>query len=207
MKAKIALLLALVAFFSTAAIADRFKHISHVVDAGDLAKLHLDISVAELDIEAYSGDEIQLEIDIEAQRSWFSFRSKDVEDIELDIEGSGSELYIRLDEKDIEQHWKIKLPETLELEIDLGVGEVLIEDFVSSLDIDVGVGSVQVELTSDDYGLIHANVGVGDSRIRGFGRGTDNERNFISADSYYSGEGEHSIEIELGVGEVDVRRR
>ncbi|NKB31784.1 MAG: hypothetical protein GKR91_01640 [Pseudomonadales bacterium] len=206
MKAVKAALLAISLLFFSAVIADSFKHITQVIDASDLEKLHLDISVGELDIETYDGDEIQLEVDITAQRRWFSFRSKDVEDIELEIDGSGPRVYIGLREQDIEQDWRIRLPAKLELELDMGVGDVHIEDFTNSLDMELGVGSVRIDVSADDYDLIHANAGVGDSRISGFEGGSDNERNFISADSYYHGEGDKIMEVELGVGDVEIRR-
>lgn len=197
----------LAALFSSALFADTFKRISHVVDAADLEKLHLDISVGELDIETYDGEEIQLEVDIESQRSWFSFRRRDVEDIELEIDGSRSHVYLGITEQDIETHWRIVPPAKLELEVDMGVGDVQIADFTNSLNMELGVGSVQVVVLADDYDVIHANSGVGDSRISGFEGGVDNERNFISADSYYYGGGEKIMEIELGVGDVEIRRR
>lgn len=203
---KIAILLLVTSTLSVV-VADSFKRINHVIDASDLEKLHLDVSVAEMDIEVYDGDEIQLEIDIEAQRRWFSFRGRDVEHVELEVDGSGSRVYAAITERDIEQHWRIKLPAKLELEIDLGVGEIHIEDFTNSLDMDVGVGSIRVDVAAEDYDVIHANAGVGDSRISGFSGGTDNERNFISADSYYHGEGDKFMEIELGVGDIEIRRR
>lgn len=207
MKAVKAALLAISMLFATAVMADSFKHISQVIEAADLEKLHLDISVGELDIETYDGDEIQLEVDITAQRRWFSFRSKDVEDIELEIDGSGPRVYVGLREQDIEQDWRIKLPAKLELEVDMGVGDVHIEDFSNTLIMDLGVGSVRIDVVADDYDVIHANAGVGDSRISGFEGGSDNERNFISADSYYHGEGDKIMEVEIGVGDVEIRRR
>lgn len=203
---KIALLLIITLPLSVV-LADSFKRINHVIDASSLEKLHLDVSVAEMDIEVYDGNEIQFEIDIEGQRRWFSFRGADVEHIELDVDGSGSRVYAGITDRDIEQHWRVKLPANLELEVDLGVGEIHIEDFSNSLDMEVGVGSIRVDVAADDYDVIHANAGVGDSIISCFSGGTDNERNFISADSYYHGEGDKFMEIELGVGDIEIRRR
>ncbi len=191
--------------FSVSAFADSFKQINQVVDASTLESVKLEISVGELDIEVYDGEEIQLEIDIEAQRGWWPFRRRDVEHVELEMSGSGSDLYLGIDERNIGQHWRVMMPAKLALEIEVGVGDIHIEEFTNSLDMEVGVGSVRVEVADTDYRLVHATAGVGDATIRGFATRADNERNFISAESYYHGEGELEIEIEVGVGDVEVR--
>jgi len=97
------------------------------------------------------------------------------------------------------------MPTKLALDIELGVGEIQIEDFSNELTVELGVGSVQVDVNDTDYRSIHLSAGVGDSSIRGFPNNSDNERSFISADSYYHGSGDLEIEIEVGVGDVRVR--
>ena len=206
MKINALIVLPAVLLWSSTAMADRYKQINHVIDASDLEKVHLEISVGEVDIEIYDGEEIQLEIDIESDRGWFTFGRGHAEDVELDIEGSGPRVYIGITERNIEQHWRVKLPAKLALELDMGVGDIHIEDFANSLDLELGVGAVRVDVADVDYDAIHASVGVGDSTIRGFSQGMDNERNFISADSYYHGEGEFEMQIEVGVGDVEIRK-
>jgi hypothetical protein len=190
---------------SMTAFADTFKNITQIVDVSDADRVKLDISVGELDIEVYDGEEIQLDVDIEAQRSWWFGRRRNVDDIELDIDGRGSSVYIGLKENNLEQHWRIRLPAKLAVEIEIGVGDVHIEEFSNSLDMEIGVGAVRIDVDDIDYAVIHVSAGVGDATIRGFERRADNERNFISADAYYHGDGEHEIEIEVGVGDVQVR--
>ncbi len=193
--------------FSFAAYGDSFKQIIHSVDASSLESVEFDISVAEIDIEIYDGDEIQLEIDIEAQRSWFSWRKRDVDNIELDVEGDGSSVYLGIDANNIQQHWRIKLPAKLALNMDLGVGDIHIKGFSNDLHLELGVGAVRVEVDDTDYGQIHVSAGVGDANIRGFTHRADNERSFVSADAYYHGEGDLEMSIEVGVGDVEVRNR
>ena len=192
---------------SAGAFADRVKHIDQTVDARMLTSVRLEISVGELEIETYDGEEIQLEIDLEAKRSWLSWRRRDIEDVELEVRESCSHVYLTIDERDIEQHWRIRMPAKLALEIDVGVGEIRIDDFSNNLEMEVGVGSVRIEVADTDYGSIHVEAGVGDAAIRGFSGSSDNERNFVSAAAYYHGEGDKKIEIDVGVGDVVVIKR
>lgn len=191
----------------TFASADPTKNIQQSFSAEDLDVLSLEISIAEIEIETYDGNEIQLDIDIESDRGWFSWRAKDVDDIELEIEERGNRLFLSIDEDNIEQQWRLRIPAKLNLEMDLGVGDVRIDDFVSELNMEIGVGAVRVLIGDVDYDSIHVSAGVGDAKISGFSNRVDNERSFISADAYYHGEGDQRIEIDLGVGDVSVRKQ
>lgn len=199
-------LLACTSLLAVPVMADSIKYISHSVDASALESVEFEISVAEVEIEVYDGDEIQLEIELESQRSWFSWRRRDIEDIELDIRSRGGNVYLGINEQRIEQHWRVMLPAKLAVEMKLGVGDIRIEEFTNSLEMEIGVGAVRVEVNDTDYAEIHLSAGVGDAAIRGFGNGSDNERSFVSADSYYHGRGELTINIDVGVGDVEVRK-
>ena len=206
MKSSAILIVPAMLMASSVALADRYKHIEQTIDASDLDAVQLEISVGEVDIETYDGNEIQLEIDIEAQRFWFSFRRTHAEDVELEIDDRGSAVYIGITESNIEQTWRIRMPAKLALDIEMGVGDIQIEDFANDLEMELGVGAVRVEVADVDYEAIHASAGVGDATVRGFSNRSDNERSFVSADSYYHGSGEFEMEIKVGVGDIEVRK-
>ena len=202
------LLLLVTAFAMPIVLADSYKRINHEIDASDFERLHLEISVGEVEIEIYDGDVIELDIQLEADRRWFSLRRGNVDDVELGQRASGDTLYLEIDEDNIEQTWLARIPAALAMRIELGVGEISIEDLDNNLNLDLGVGAVRVEVTSENYHTIAATTGVGDASIRGFSDGSDNERSrFVGADAYYSGEGEYEIRVEVGVGDAQVRRR
>ena len=200
------LFVALMLLLSNAALAASSKVITRNIAADDLQDLRLDISVAELDMEISDGDLIELEIRLEAQRRFFGLRAGSVDDVDLETRRSGTELTLRIDERDVEQHWTVIVPAHLALRIELGVGEVRIDGLNNDLDMEVGVGEVRVDAVEEAFGSIELQTGVGEATISGMRSPSDNERNFISADAYYSGNGEHAISIELGVGEIQVRR-
>ncbi|MEQ8955591.1 MAG: hypothetical protein RL120_15780 [Gammaproteobacteria bacterium] len=189
------------------AMAASSKRIEHTIDAANLNHIDFEISVAELDIEVYDGTTVELDVMLRAQRSWFLFGRRDIEDVELRIDTNGDSLEVILDENNIEQEWRVRLPVHLAVSMELGVGDVDINEFANDLRLELGVGSVQVDVVDMDFGTIHLQTGVGDSSIRGFDGGVDNERSIVGADSYYEGNGEYEIEIEVGVGDARVRRR
>lgn len=191
---------------SSMAMAANFKTITQSIEAEDFDELKVAFSVGELELEVWDGDTIELEIELRAERSWLSWRRRDVEDIELEVRSSGDSLFLGIDEDKLNQTWVLKVPESLALEIEMGVGEISIDGLNNSLFADLGVGEFSIRTTSENFATIRASVGVGDATLRGFGSGSENERSFVSADANYQGSGEYDIEVEVGVGEVSVRR-
>ncbi|MDA0689221.1 MAG: hypothetical protein O2948_11340 [Proteobacteria bacterium] len=192
---------------STSAMAASSKRIQQQIDAADLVHVDFEISIAEIDIEVYDGDSIELDLHIEADRDWWIFGRNDIDDVELQVDRNGEQLKLRLDDDDIEQEWVVRLPAHLAVSMDIGVGEVQFSDFANNLNMKLGVGSMQLNVAEGvDFESIHLKVGVGDTSVRGFDNGSDNERSFVGADSWYHGDGEFVIEVEVGVGDARVRR-
>jgi len=186
--------------------ADSYKHITESVSSDQFERLKLELTVGQLDIEVWDEDTVEIDIELKAERSWLTWTRRKVEEIDLNIEDNGDELYLGIDERAVKQQWRLKVPAKLAMEIEMGVGEVSIKGLHRSLALELGVGSVSVYTDDVDFKEIVASVGVGDATLRGFGKGVDNERRFVSADAYYEGDGEHQIQIELGVGEVSIQR-
>ncbi|PCI76357.1 MAG: hypothetical protein COB20_10840 [SAR86 cluster bacterium] len=200
--------LAVSLLFGTSLSAESYKKISRTIDVAAHGSVQIEASVAEMEIEFYDGDEIELEIELESNGHWFAWRRGDVDHVELEVRTTENKLFLGIVEQKVEQHWRVKMPSKLAIGIDVGVGDIELEGLSNNLAMELGVGSVRVEIDDTDYAVIHASVGVGDTAIKGFsGEHVDNERTFMSSDSYYYGDGELEIDIEVGVGDVEVRSR
>lgn len=182
------------------------KTITQQFDVAGLTRLELEISIGELDVEIYDGQQVAIEIMLEAERRFFGLRAGSVDTIELATNTSQTTLYLGIDEQDVEQHWIVQVPRHLAMMVNIGVGDVRIEKLENSLDMEIGVGAVRVDVIESAFGVIQLSTGVGEATIQGMQSRADNERNFISADAYFEGEGEHHITIDLGVGEILVRK-
>lgn len=192
---------------SNTAAAASSKLIQQRIDAEDLVHVDFEISIAQMGIEVYDGDVLELDLVIEADRDWWIFGRKDIDNVELKVDRNGEQLKLRLDDNDIQQEWVARLPAHLAVSMDLGVGEVEFTDFANDLNLGLGVGSMQLSVADNvDFESIHLNAGVGDTSVRGFDNGSDNERSFVGADSWYHGDGEFVVEVEVGVGDARVRR-
>jgi len=206
---KVSIAIALSAVFAcNVALAASSKRENYSIESSEFREVQLEMSIGEMEIEVYDGDSIEIDIELIAKRRWFSFQRGEVDDIELEQREQGDSLYLGIDDDGLDQTWHVRLPAHLALDVEVGVGDIRIDNFSNSLLLDLGVGAVEVNLTTMDYREVAVSAGVGDAVIRGFGRGTDNERNLlVGADAYYQGEGQYNIEIEVGVGDAQVRAR
>jgi len=194
--------------FSGSLLADSTKRISRTIDAASLGSVEIEASVAEMEIEFYDGDEIELEIEVEGDGNWLAWRRGNVDNVELEVRTTQGNIYLGITDRKIGQHWRVRMPAKLAMTIDVGVGEIELDGLSNSLQMSVGVGEVRVDIDDTDYSMIRASAGVGDTAIKGFpNQQVDNERSFVSSDSYHYGDGDLEIEIELGVGDVVVRSR
>lgn len=167
--------------------------------------IHFDIPVGSLDLRTHNSDEVIINVRVKAQEDgWFS-SDADLDDAYLEKDISGSKVRLEIDLDDTVQEWEVTIPASANIDIDLGVGEIDLEDVEKDIFVDVGVGEVDIELASDDYDRIELESGVGATDLSGF-RGEDSERNLVSESTYWRGNGRYQINVEVGVGEVDVRR-
>jgi hypothetical protein len=202
------LLIALVAIcFASSVYAATSKHISHRIDASTLESVEILIPVVQMEIEVYDGDDVELEIDIHSQRRMWVFGRRNVDDIELEIDRDGNDLTLGINEKNLEQTWRVKIPRNLALNMNIGVGEVKLYKFANDLDVDLGVGEVSVLVDDLEYRSINLSVGVGETTIRGFEHSARSNRDLVSDSTHYNGSGEHRMDIEVGVGEARVVNR
>ena len=202
MKTKIALSI-LAVLFTTAAMAKDSVQLKETISVGENVDIHFDIPVGSLEVTTHDGNEIVIDVKVkEADNDWF--KSVDLDDAEIDIDQNKRRVRLNIDLKDTVQDWEVKIPEDASIDVNIGVGGVEIEDFSRGADIDVGVGEVDIELTSTDYREIELEAGVGGTDLRGFDD-YHNERNMVNESIEWHGNGKYEINIDVGVGDIDVR--
>ena len=62
----------------------------------------------------------------------------------------------------------------------------------------------RVDVTEQNYGNIKIESGVGATDIDGFDNQAKTTRAMVSSTTKYRGEGEHSIKVDVGVGDAHV---
>lgn len=203
--AAFALLLAFT--ISSFACAEEVRH--HEFDSSNLDTLRIDASVGSISIVDGDSDtiSIHLTLDDDGDDSWFNFSSRNSNlDSSTDMRSNqrGNTLYLRFEEEDIKSTWEIEVPEHFSTKIDLAVGAVEISGLLGDQEIDVAVGSVSIKQKEDSIAEIMLESNVGDTSISGIP--SENDRvALIGSTAYARGDGRSYIEVEVNVGEANVR--
>jgi hypothetical protein len=221
---------------ASTSIAEDRRSLTETVPAGGLETLRLDAGVGDISVSVSKDDDIRVEVELIARRGGlFSSLAKSqravaaatlevrrhATSVELTIDAEGHE-----DDRRFEERWTVQAPARLAIELELGVGDVVIAGMSGGIDVEVGVGDVDIDVTGGD---VTVDVGVGDARVEGpaaaYGRvecsgGIGDSRidvadpdrdiaseGFMGHSASWRGDGEHSIELEAGVGDVVVMLR
>jgi len=85
--------------------------------------------------------------------------------VDLRTSREGSKLVVRTsgDHQDLEETWIVEMPAHLQVEADLGVGEMVVRGVRGGLKAKVGVGGVRIDVPEGD---IDAESGVGEVQVR-----------------------------------------
>jgi len=191
----------------TSAKADEHVSRTHIFDLDGIEEIEFSNGVGRFEISQTNEDEMRVMLDIESEKKGFFRRSADVSDMDIEVKERGDRLYLSFEEKNAKAEWIVEIPKSANVErtaIQMGVGEVEVDIGETELEIELGVGDVFVEAPESSVGRVEINVGVGDASLRG-GEILDRDSVFISKSINGEGNGNFSLEVDLGVGDVDVR--
>ena len=172
-------------------------------------ELEFSNSVGSFEIVPVDGEEMRIVLDIEGERAGFFRRHVDVTGMDLEVKERGDTLFLSFEEKDANAEWLVEMPRSTSIKrtsIQMGVGEVRVEIDATDLNVELGVGEVNIEAPLASVGRVNLNVGVGDADIRG-GEIIDSDSAFISRRIRAEGNGTYPLEVDLGVGDINVRLR
>jgi len=173
------------------------------LDELSIDKVVLEVPVGELDISRGSNSEMSIQVEISGD----DCRGDSEPEPTVIAKSRGERLSIEIDGDDCTAELDIVLPETTRLDIEMGVGAIDVE-VTSTTRVEVGVGEVVLKVESASFEQISGEVGVGEIDLRVDADGSsDSERFFITESLTWHGPGEESLNVDLGVGEIDIRER
>lgn len=200
------------------------------VSAADLKTVQLDAGVGDIGIVAVEGGtEVSIEVRLKPRRGGFFSSLKtaqtEVDEAELRMDVAKGILRIEVetdsDDRHFEENWTLELPARLDFNLDLGVGDVdvrglaggltvdigvgdlVAEEVSGDLEIDIGVGGASIRAAAVNYGSVDGSGGVGDTELTVSGEKISSS-GFIGRSANWTGNGDHVIEISVGVGDAKV---
>lgn len=203
--------------------------LSGTYPAAGVTAVRITNGVGDVAVTAADVDQITVDVTLVPRRGglFSSYRNaeKEVESARLASRVSGDDLILRLesssDEPRFEARWVVVVPAPTAIGLELGVGDVTIRGIGGGIELEIGVGDAAIEVSEGD---VDVSVGVGDATVRGradrYGSvdasggvgGADvvvrDERitgeGFVGQSCSWHGDGPHSIDLEVGVGDARV---
>jgi len=204
---KIAIALLTLAVAGALAADDRRTE-NYSFDASSITRLELEHAVGDLEIVESTGNTIEIRMTAECD-GWRC----DIDEIELVSDNFGKTLHLEVDGYprfggDISVDLEIRMPAHLALEIERGVGSTEIRGMTGDIEIEAGVGEIEIEASAGSYRTATVEAGVGEADLRVGGRKIRSSSSFVGEETkWHEGQGTSKIDLEVGVGSVDVTLR
>lgn len=193
-----------------AVVAGELRDINQTFSIGEQTGVRIDIPVAELEVLGSNGDSIEIEFTASCKRD---HDCKDVLD-QLEFETHGSRNTLRIDlvgypkwgKGRVELEGSIRIPRRLEVEVELGVGELEIKELSGDLRAELGVGEINAWVDKGTVRTVTLDAGVGEVELYGAGTRLEGRRSMlVGSEAFWDeGPGEARIFLEVGVGEISV---
>jgi hypothetical protein len=191
-----------------------------------LTSVEFEGHVGSMQIRPATSGGIRAQVDIRRSRNGNGRNRGNPQSMELRPSRQGSRLVIQLsgDHEDLEETWMIEVPAHLQVEAEIGVGDISVQGIrgglrtkvgVGSLNIDVpeggvsaetGVGKVSIRSGTNSYGNVDLSTGVGNGRLSIDGREFRQEPRppGPSERIRFGGNGRDEFRLKSGVGDVEL---
>lgn len=189
------------------------RTIGHELAAGTYERLGFEGTVGEVALVGVAGDTVRIDLEIRCERKRDDACRRAAERVNLRLRERGGRIELEVDDwpklhnKRISMFARLEVPRHLAVEIGMGVGEVEVEGTESDVEIDLGVGEIRVEMREAFVRSIELDTGVGEALLRTGERTIDGSGFVGSHLSWRDGPGDARIEIDTGVGEIEVTLR
>lgn len=183
----------------------------------------LEVGVPFGEIRIVGTDDSRVRVRVKATCDDDSHCDEFLEDLRLEGTTRGGTLHVKLegsnfhtgldrngrgnddeDGPDTEVSIVVEVPRSLNVDLNMGAGEVNIEGLRQDLSIDLGAGDVNVHMQARHVGSVDVNMAIGETTIHQGGKTREYARVLGGPVRWREGKGEAGIEVNLGAGEVEV---
>lgn len=167
--------------------------------------LEIDIPVGKLEVATYNGDKVEVLVKLKAQDNdhWYNL-PVDLNALKLYSRRHDHTLSLAIDEENVKQNWLVKVPTSMQLDLEVDVGNVKVNELANSANIEVGVGKVSINTTQSDFKKVELETGVGNTSLVGFDHKVEHYKKVTNSQTNYHGEGKYKLSVEVGVGNIKV---
>lgn len=180
--------------------------------AGSLSGLVLDVPVGEVTLEVWAEDAVDVVARLRCDRD--SRRCEQAAQKVRLIAGSrDGKLRLRFEDwpkarsRNLHALVEVRVPRALAVDVDLGVGELNVDGLEGDLRADLGVGEVNVAMPEAAVQSVTLDTGIGEASLHTRQRTYERAGLIARRIRWREGSGKSVVEVDCGVGEIDVTLR
>lgn len=186
------------------------RRLAQQIPAAGVERVSLDFPVGQLLVDGWDGRQVDLDVRLECERDTRSCREA-AQKVRVVHGTQDGRLHVEMKDwpkrggKGLEAHVTIKVPRRLALTSNLGVGEMRISGIEGDLNADLGVGELSVTMPESAVASVNADTGVGEANLVVNGRRYESSGFIAKEIRWNKGSGDARVQVDCGVGEIDVR--
>ena len=192
------------------ALGGEIRELERSFPVQDQKAVRIDIPVAEIEVTSGGSSAVEAELTATCKRDHDCGEILD----KLDFETHGSRNTLRIDlvgypkwgKGRVEIEGVVRVPKGLEVELEIGVGELEIKELADDLRVELGVGEINAWFDKRTVRTVTLDAGVGEVELYGAGKRLEGRRSMLvgSEAHWDEGPGSARVFLEVGVGEISV---
>jgi hypothetical protein len=178
---------------------------------GTADRIHLDFPVGEVRVEGWDNRQVDLDVQIACDHQNTERCRATAKRLRLVYNTDQGQLEIKIADwpslgavRGLHVIAILRVPRSLPLRADLGVGKLSINGTTGNLTADLGVGEVRVTLPKEAVASARVDTGVGDANLIAGGRHYESSGLVARKIFWDKGTGHARVKVDCGVGEIHV---
>ena len=108
------------------------------------------------------------------------------------------------DQSHVTQNWLIHMPKDADIDLHLGVGNTQLNGLQGEVSIEIGVGNAKAYVSDANYQKMKVETGVGKVAFQLPAGQLNRDSHLVGEELVWKGKGQSKMDIEVGVGDIDI---
>jgi len=174
-------------------------------------RFHFEFPVGGLRVEASDDSKVRLELLVKCKHGDIDRCERFASHLRLDVDQDDNDLRVKVEgypkfgSSNINLQGTLLIPRSLEVKLEMGVGDLEVDGLEGDLEIELGVGEADLTLDSASYRTADVEVGVGDATLKASGKRRSSSGFLGRSVRWTEGTGPSRARVHIGVGDASLR--
>jgi hypothetical protein len=174
--------------------------------------VRVELPLGELRLVAGEGSQVEILARVHC-KGWDSRCAERARNLSMEATRRGTTLRIeprglpRISRRGMWIETEIRVPRSLDVEVEMGVGELVVDGVGGNVDVCLGVGEATVTVAENQVGSARVRVGIGEATLDSSSGTSQIAGLFGHNITWNEGSGRNRVSLRLGIGEADLALR